>query len=100
MVAAKLAEMAEQEEDPERARVTALVGWLVEYHRREEKPVWWQYFDRLEKTEEQLREDFDCLTGLVRTKKPRASREAVARARISDSTPTATPSSTPVARWW
>lgn len=58
------------EPDPERARVTRLVAWLVEYHRREEKPMWWRMFDRHARTEDELARDLDCLTGLTRTSTP------------------------------
>jgi uncharacterized protein len=58
---------SETETDVERKRVTELVAWLLNYHRREEKPMWWRYFDRLKASEEQLFNDADCLAGLVRT---------------------------------
>jgi len=58
------------EADPEWRRVTQLVGWLVEFHRREEKPMWWRMFDRHDMTEEELARDLDCLTGLTRTARP------------------------------
>ncbi len=58
---------AETESDGERKRVTQLVGWLLNYHRREEKPMWWRYFDRLKASDEKLVNDADCLAGLVRT---------------------------------
>ncbi len=60
---------AKTEPDAERKRVTQLVGWLLNYHRREEKPMWWRYFDRLGASEEELFNDADCLAGLVRTDK-------------------------------
>ena len=55
------------EPDPERRRVTQLLAWLVEFHRREEKPMWWRMFDRHARTEDELARDLDCLTGLTRT---------------------------------
>jgi predicted RecB family nuclease len=58
------------ETDPERRRVTELLGWLVEFHRREERPMWWRMFERNRSTEEELRDDFDCLAGLTRTGRP------------------------------
>ncbi len=57
------------ETDGERKRVTELVAWLLNYHRREERPMWWRYFDRLKASEEELFNDADCLAGLVRTNK-------------------------------
>lgn len=42
-----------------------LLGHLLGYHRREEKPVWWKFFDRCEKTVEELRdEDREAIGGL------------------------------------
>ena len=34
-----------------------LAGELLEYHRREAKPAWWAYYDRLAKAPEELQED-------------------------------------------
>lgn len=43
-----------------------LLGYLLEYHRREARREWWNYFERLnDKSREQLIEDTDCLGGLV-----------------------------------
>ncbi|OLE11694.1 MAG: hypothetical protein AUG89_09245 [Acidobacteria bacterium 13_1_20CM_4_56_7] len=68
-LAEALLAQAETEPDAERKRVTQLVGWLLNYHRREEKPMWWRYFDRLGASEEELFNDADCLAELVRTDK-------------------------------
>ena len=38
-------------EPGERLRVTELLAHLLEFHRREEKPVWWRRFDRMEMEE-------------------------------------------------
>jgi predicted RecB family nuclease len=38
---------------------------LVDYHRREEKPVWWRMFDRAEATPEELRDDQACVEGVT-----------------------------------
>jgi uncharacterized protein len=58
------------ESDPENARLDELVGWLVGFHRREEKPMWWRMFQRHEMTVEERYDDLDCLAGLVRTDSP------------------------------
>ncbi len=60
------------EERDERARVAAalvdrgetLASRLLDYHRREAKPVWWAFFDRLAKTSGQLVEDAESIGGL------------------------------------
>ena len=69
-IAARLVERAAGAGDTEEARLDSLVGWLVEFHRREEKPMWWRMFDRHEMTVEQRYDDFDCLAGLSRTRTP------------------------------
>ncbi len=47
--------------DEETAR---LAGLLLEYHRREAKPVWWAYFRRQEMTSSELVEDAESIGGL------------------------------------
>ncbi|MEJ7786867.1 MAG: TM0106 family RecB-like putative nuclease [Solirubrobacterales bacterium] len=43
-----------------------LLAQLLDYHRREDKPMWWEYFSRLEKTPEQLtEEDTEAMGGLA-----------------------------------
>lgn len=42
-----------------------LMADLVGFHRREQKPAWWAYFDRQERTAEELQEDDECLGGCV-----------------------------------
>src|SRR5205085_7039868 len=37
---------------------------LLDYHRREAKPVWWSFFDRLERTPEELVEDAEAIGAL------------------------------------
>ncbi|MBV8847256.1 MAG: TM0106 family RecB-like putative nuclease, partial [Bryobacterales bacterium] len=51
----------------ERYRVTELLAWLLEFYRREEKPIWWRRFDRMDMDENDLIDDPDCLAGLQRT---------------------------------
>ena len=58
------------EEGTREKRVTILLAWLLEFHRREEKPWWWRYFDRMIATDEKLYDDIDCLAALVRTETP------------------------------
>ena len=57
-------------EDPrmrtrERWRIQELLAHLVEFHRREEKPIWWALFERSAMTHRELIEDLDCLGGLM-----------------------------------
>lgn len=41
-----------------------LVAHLLEFYRREEKPEWWNLFERQEKEYDDLIEDSECLAGL------------------------------------
>jgi predicted RecB family nuclease len=41
-----------------------LAGLLLEYHRREAKPVWWAFFNRLEQTVPELIGDAESIGGL------------------------------------
>jgi uncharacterized protein len=62
-----LPERRPEGEAGERHRVTELLAHLLEFHRREEKPIWWRRFDREEKDERELIDDPECLGGLQRT---------------------------------
>jgi predicted RecB family nuclease len=45
-----------------------LLAQLLLYHRREEKPVWWAFFNRIGRTSEELQErDSDAIGGLEQT---------------------------------
>jgi predicted RecB family nuclease len=48
----------------ERWRLHQLLAWLLCFHDREYKPVYWARFDRHNMTEEQLIDDLDCLGAL------------------------------------
>lgn len=37
---------------------------LIDFHRREEKPMWWRMFDRAKATPEELRDDSGCIEGI------------------------------------
>jgi predicted RecB family nuclease len=41
-----------------------LVGHLLEFHHREDKPEWWAMFNRQELSEQELIDDGDCIGGL------------------------------------
>jgi predicted RecB family nuclease len=60
-LAAGAADIAERERE-----LRALVGQLLEFHRREAKPRWWMQFQRQTMSEEELIDDAECLGGLVR----------------------------------
>ena len=43
---------------------------LLEFHAREARPQWWEFFDRQTRPEDELIEDAECLARLVRTRRP------------------------------
>jgi predicted RecB family nuclease len=47
-----------------------LLGHLLEYHRREARREWWDFFKRLGNTREFHIDDIDCIGGLVRSAVP------------------------------
>ncbi len=51
------------ERDPDQ-QARWLLAQLLDYHRRDAKPAWWEYFSRLEKTDEELLDDAEALGGL------------------------------------
>lgn len=55
--------------DPKNAAVIENLAWSLEFHRRENKPVFWRLFDRLGLSDNELVDDLDCLTNCVRTEK-------------------------------
>ena len=55
-----------------------LAAQLLGYHRREAKPVWWAFFDRLGRTWEELAErDADAIGGLVPAGEPVAAHNSI-----------------------
>ena len=65
-------------QDEAKARLTENLAWMLEFHRRELKPMYWRLFDRLGADETELFDDLDCLALCERTErepfksKPRA----------------------------
>jgi uncharacterized protein len=54
----------------ETARITNLLAWILEFHQREKKPMYWRLFDRMSLSAEELVDDIDCLAHCIRTDKP------------------------------
>ncbi len=44
--------------------VSMVLADLIDFHRREEKPMWWRMFDRAKATSEELRDDPGCIEGV------------------------------------
>ena len=45
--------------------VAELTYQLLDFHRRADKPAWWAQFERMDKSEDELIEDLECLGGLT-----------------------------------
>lgn len=58
---------SERKTDEQQAKLTENLAWVLEFHRREAKPVFWRLFDRLGLTEDELIDDLDCLALCQRT---------------------------------
>jgi predicted RecB family nuclease len=55
--------------DQTAASLTENLAWSLEFHRRENKPVFWRLFDRLGLTDIELLDDLDCLACCERTER-------------------------------
>ncbi|RUR19924.1 TM0106 family RecB-like putative nuclease [Legionella sp. km535] len=64
------AEQLAHEGKNDQARIHTVLAWSLEFHRRENKPVFWRMFDRQGLSEEELLHDIDCLACCQRTEKP------------------------------
>jgi hypothetical protein len=53
------------DQDAPDAEARQLMADLVGFHRREAKPAWWAYFDRQERSVEELQDDDECLGGCI-----------------------------------
>lgn len=49
---------------------------LVDFHRREEKPMWWRMFDRAEATAEELTDDSGCIQGVEAVGSPTTEKQS------------------------
>lgn len=56
--------------DIKNAGVHSIFAWVLEFHRREKKPIYWRFFDRIGLSNEELIDDIDCLARCKRTNKP------------------------------
>ena len=63
----RLLEMSENETDEAKQSVLRNLAWVLEFHRRENKPMWWRFFSRLGLTADDLYDDMDCLADIRRT---------------------------------
>jgi uncharacterized protein len=45
--------------------VSLVLADVIDFHRREDKPMWWRMYERAEATSEELRDDPGCIDGMV-----------------------------------
>jgi uncharacterized protein len=50
---------------------------LLEFHAREDKPHWWEHFDRKDRTEDEWQDDTECLAGLTLTGPPESEKKSL-----------------------
>ena len=51
------------------ASLSENLAWILEFHRREAKPIYWRLFDRLDSSPEELLDDIHCLSCCQRTQR-------------------------------
>ena len=61
----KLETMVEANKGNDTGKISLMLQHLLEFHRREEKPGWWQLFEWNDTEHERLVEDDDCLGNLL-----------------------------------
>ena len=57
--------------------ISVTLADLVDFHRREEKPMWWRMFDRAEASAEDLRDDSGCVQGVEAVGSPEREKRSV-----------------------
>lgn len=62
-LASRILEQAPPDDD-DRRLIAEMVAHFVEFHRRDNKPLWWALFERAAMTEDELYDDLACLGGL------------------------------------
>ena len=61
----RLALLEDHRIDPDERPLRELVFYLLDFHRRCEKPAWWAVFSRMEMTDEDLIDDPECIGGMA-----------------------------------
>jgi uncharacterized protein len=70
LLAAIPADPDERAREADQWRIQEILAHLLEFHRREMRPVFWGLHHRCDMSEEERSLDLDCLAGLVRTEQP------------------------------
>ena len=64
-----LLDITSKQTNDDKKNVLQNLAWILDFHKRENKPTWWKLFERLSLTDIDLHEDMDCLVGLKERKK-------------------------------
>jgi len=56
--------------------ISAVFADLIDFHRREEKPMWWRMFDRASATPEERRDDPGCIEGVQAVGSPAPEKQS------------------------
>jgi uncharacterized protein len=57
--------------------LSIVLGDLVDFHRRELKPMWWKMFDRAEASDDELRDDSACIEGIAAVGDPAPEKKSL-----------------------
>jgi uncharacterized protein len=57
--------------------VSTVLAHVIDFHRREEKPMWWRMFDRAEATPDALRDDPACIEGVEAVGLPLSEKQSL-----------------------
>lgn len=56
--------------------ISVVLADLIDFHRREKKPMWWRMFDRAKATSEVLRDDPGCIEGIQANGSPAPEKQS------------------------
>ena len=71
-------------EGDKRRTIGELLAHLIEFHRRDNKPMWWAMFDRAAMTHDELYEDLGCLAGLTLVGNPEVDKKSMVATYVFD----------------
>lgn len=64
--------------------VSVVLADLIDFHRREAKPIWWRMFDRATATSEELHDDPGCIEGVQAVSFPVPEKQSLAQSYCFD----------------
>lgn len=66
--------------------VSKVLANLIDFHRREEKPIWWKFFKRADSEPEELRDDHGCIANVVAVDEPVVEKRSLLQGYVFDAT--------------